>query len=588
MILSNEERQGLVTKKSDSVVFPPEAFQFDEKVSKEIKPRQKKSSKQHSTKFPARLVALFEHLNCLFADHGEYLSLNHPQEQTAGGWAVYADNPYYVIHSNQQNMNIMDWLKKYHNFGTDDYNFWMLDHPNEGETQLTLDQPTFAITDAGNAERLVHYFGSDLRYCQETKAWMIWTSKLWEVDSIGKVVKHALSVIRGIIQNEANRELDPEKRTRIVQHAKRSESRRAIEAMVALAIPFLGIKASKFDSDDWLLNLKNGTVDLRTGALREHRRKDYITKILPYHYDASAKAKRWIIFLKEIFNNDFELISFLQKIMGYWATGLTIEQFITILYGKGNNGKSTVCNLLTELYGCYHQKVGIHALMVKNKAIGGLSPEVAKLNGARLVIGSEIGKGMQLDEPLIKDMTGSDYIEARSLYQNPVTFKPTFKILLYGNYKPQIVGTDYGILRRLMFIPFNVIFLNPDKTLFEKLVQELPGILNWAIEGCSKWQKEGLKMPQSMLQALEEYRIDSDPIGRFLNDNCDIAPTSSEIAQYRVGVNDLMGRYLAWCNEAAEHPMSNKDFSEALKEKGIRKKKSSHYLFQGIRLKLTI
>jgi P4 family phage/plasmid primase-like protien len=585
-------RQGNVEKDHGVVALPPEAYQATEKAPKETKPVQPKSHKLGWSSFPAHLVALFMYLKCLFADHGNYFSLCHPHEKTPGGWAVYADNPYWVVHANHEHMSLTDWLKIYYDFDTDDYNQWMRDYGQETGTQLNqqpvADLPEFALSDAGNAERLGYYFGSDLRYCEETKSWVIWNGKQWKFNSTGKVMKYALSVVRGIIRNEANREIEPEKRNRIIQHAKRSESRRALEAMVALAIDDFGIKASEFDSNDWLLNLQNGTVNLKTGALQEHRREDYITKILPYHYDASAKARRWIKFLMEIFNNDFELISFLQKVTGYWATGLTIEQCIFIMHGMGKNGKSTFCNLLIELFGCYYEKVGIHALMTKNKAVGGLSPEIAKLNGARLVIGSEIGKGMYLDESLIKDITGNDDIEARKLYQNPVTFKPTFKVLLYGNYKPQIIGTDYGILRRLMFFPFNVIFQNPDKTLFEKLVQELPGILNWAIEGCLSWQQEGLQMPQSMLQALDEYKIDSDPIGRFLNDKCDIAPTPSETIQYRVGVNELMGNYWAWCNEAAEHPMSNKDFSEALKEKGIRKIKSSHYFFQGIRLKLTV
>jgi putative DNA primase/helicase len=265
------------------------------------------------------------------------------------------------------------------------------------------------------------------------------------------------------------------------------------------------------DQDPWLFNVENGTIDLKTGELRPHERGALITKLAPVQYDREAECPTWWKFLMRIFNGNLALIEFLQKAVGYALTGSTREQCLFFLHGLGANGKSTLLEIIHTLLGDYAHRTSSETFLIKKS--GGIPNDVAALRGARLVGAVEVESGRRLAEVLIKEMTGGDRISARFLHAEWFDFKPEFKIFLAANHKPVIRGTDHAIWRRIHLIPFNVQIPKPeqDRDLPEKLKAELPGILNWALEGCQMWQLYGLEPPAEVQAATQDYREEMDP-----------------------------------------------------------------------------
>jgi putative DNA primase/helicase len=243
-----------------------------------------------------------------------------------------------------------------------------------------------------------------------------------------------------------------------------SESARRINAMLDLARsePGIPILPDQMDSDPWLFNCVNGTLDLRTGKLREHRREDYITKVCPTRYNANAVCKAWLRFLGGVFPDDegepdTELITFNQRLLGRCLTGDVSEQILPIFWGSGANGKSTLINAILETMGDdYAMKANADLLMTSR---GERHPtELAQLFGMRLVVASETHQGRRINETLVKDLTGGEPIRARRMREDFWEFKPTRKVILLTNHKPRVAGTDEGIWRRLRLLPFTTTF----------------------------------------------------------------------------------------------------------------------------------
>lgn len=268
----------------------------------------------------------------------------------------------------------------------------------------------------------------------------------------------------------------------------------------------------------------------------------------------------------QIFNNDLELIRFVQKAMGYAMSGDVSEQCLFILWGTGANGKSTFLNVLSQLFGDYGCSTGIETFTKKNKE---QSNDLARLKGARLVTTSEIEQGSPMSESLIKSVTGEDALTARFLYGEYFSFKPTFKIFMATNHKPKIRGADNGIWRRIKMIPFTVTIPpeQRDKKLTEKLIAENSGILNWLIQGYAMWKKEGLEEPEAVRQTNEEYRMDMDAVGTFVNDCLEIDAS----LKWRLHTKLLYETYVKWCNKNNERVMSQKWLGLRMSEKGFKR-----------------
>jgi putative DNA primase/helicase len=375
-------------------------------------------------------------------------------------------------------------------------------------------------------------------------------------------------MIRGIY-SELVKTADYRDRYELEKHAVQSESARRRKAFVEVAswIPELNIKTDNLDRNPWLLNVENGTADLKTGELREHRQEDMITKIARVTYDKTADCPVWKKFIMEIMNYNAELIRFIQTAAGWAITGDTSEQSMFILFGTGANGKSTFLNTIMNLLGDYAIATPTETVM---KMSGDqITNDIARLRGTRFVTTTEAEQGRRLSEPLIKQITGNDRMTARFLYGEFFSFVPTFKIFMATNHKPVIKGTDYGIWRRIKLIPFTTTIEEErqDKNLEQKLMDEGPGILNWILEGTVRWRTEGLKTPPDITRATDEYRGEMDVIGNFIKERC------IQGAGCSIRARELFKAYQDWCDENNEHACSERFLGLRLKELGIEQKR---------------
>jgi putative DNA primase/helicase len=308
------------------------------------------------------------------------------------------------------------------------------------------------------------------------------------------------------------------------------------------------------DRDPWLLNVENGTIDLRTGELLPHRQEDKITKIANVRYDQNADCPQWKQFVREIMGYKGDLITFLQTAAGWAVSGDISEQSMFILYGTGANGKSTFLNVIMRILGDY--AISTYPETFMKRSSDSLTNDIARLRGTRFVTTTETEQGKQLSEHLIKQATGNDQMTARFLYGEHFNFLPTFKIFMASNHKPVIKGTDHGIWRRIKLIPFTTTITDEkmDRQLEQKLMEEKSGILNWLIEGLLRWQKEGLNTPSIVLNATDEYRGEMDVIGNFIKERC-VQKTGTMIR-----ARELFRVYQEWCDENNELATSERMF----------------------------
>ncbi len=292
---------------------------------------------------------------------------------------------------------------------------------------------------------------------------------------------------------------DPEIRKTSMKHAQNSQGKRSIQNMISMSSSdrSININAEDLDTYNWLLNIENGTLDLETGKLFPHDPNHLISKIANVKFDENAECPKWKDFLNYLFDGDKELIGYMQKLTGYCLTGSTKQQILPILYGTGNNGKTTFMQVLEGLLGEYCIYADVSSFVASNNS--SIRNDLARMKGSRLILTSEFEHNQHISEATVKSATGGEKIPCRYLYGEYFEYRPTGKIMMATNYKPLIKGTDVGIWRRIHFIPFVVQIAEVDRkeNYHEELLEELPGILNWALEGCLKWQKEGLKKPPS-------------------------------------------------------------------------------------------
>ncbi len=428
------------------------------------------------------------------------------------------------------------------------------------------------LNDRGNAQRLVARHGHDLRYCYESGSWLVWDGGRWAADTSGEVMRRAKETADSIYA-EIPRGATKEEQEMIFRHARASGSKNALKNMVELAqsewpIP---IPLEQLDQQPWLLNCLNGTIDLRTGRLSPPHREDWLTRQAPITYDPHALAPRWSAFLDQIMDHDAALVAFLQRAMGYSLTGDTTEQVFFVLHGRGANGKSVFLDTLLALLQEYGRRVAFETFITQPYG-GSTRMNLAAIAGARLVTASESEENQKLAESLLKDITGGEKQEARLLYHDPFEFRPTAKIWLATNHKPQIRGSDHAIWRRVRLIPFAVTIPEEqqDRNLTQKLRDELPGILAWAVQGCLAWQREGLQTPPAVRVATDAYREESDVIGPFITERCLLRPTASALS------SEIYQAYLGWCEENRERPLTQRTFGARLSERGLENRKTTN------------
>jgi P4 family phage/plasmid primase-like protien len=457
-------------------------------------------------------------------------------------------------------------------------------------------------TDLANAERLAKRHGNDLRHCHPWKKWLIWDGSRWSTDEVGAITAKAKDTVLAILKDFKELEeldladLSPEEAEKalesvlesaddLVEHAKNSQDARAINRMIALARsePGIPVLPASLDCDSLALNVANGTIDLRTGILRAHRREDLLTKLAPVRYDPDAECETWERFLEHIFQANSELILFVRRLLGYCLTGDIREHVLPIFWGVGANGKSTLLNTFFELLGQdYAMKAPSDLLMEKRSETH--PTERASLFGKRFVAAVESGEGARLAETLVKELTGGDPVTARRMREDFWTFNPTHKLVLCTNHKPNVQGTDHAIWRRIRLVPFEVVIpdAQQDKTLPGKLRAELPGILAWCLRGCLEWQQEGLGNPDVVRCATATYRDSQDIIAAFFAECC---VTGS--SDYRCRAGELYARYKEWSETSGERVMPQRRFGQQLTNRRIERYTNNGTWYIGVALKQT-
>ncbi len=457
-----------------------------------------------------------------------------------------------------------------------------------GPVEAVYCPPTVSpCTHLANSYRIRHYYQGRIWYALGL-GWILWTGRFWRPDPTGEGAL-ATGFVDGLsrriaqeaatLARRAAHDADEDRRKSLMTQAEallkwavQSEHERTIAAGLKLSKHALLTEYGALNADPWRFNVQNGTLDLRTGALRPHDPTDLITFLAPVAFDPTARCPTWERFLLEVFAGDRDLVAFIQRAVGWSLTGVVKERALFFLYGDtGKNGKTTLVETLMKLVGAsgeasygYGRKVGADTFM-KSKNPEDNQRKAATLAGPRFVCTSEVDEEHRLNEQLIKDITGGDTLEGRRLYQEAFTFKPQFKPWMYGNHKPEIRGTDDAIWSRVRLVPFEVSFKGrEDLNLADKLEAELSGILNWAIEGCLDWQRHGLQPPAKVQAATQAYREEMDVFGPFIRECCVIHPHAE------VWANDLWNTYKAWCVEVGAKEQSQHKLGRYLTSKGYQ------------------
>ncbi len=453
----------------------------------------------------------------------------------------------------------------------------------------------FGDGDLGNARRFTMEHGHNVRYVEKLGGFLIYDGARWKIDEDGEIDRLAKQTITQL-KIDAMDEPDPIKRKVMLRHVVASSKLPRIRAMLELAKSErpIAAKPEDFDTQRWLLCVKNGTLDLRTGILHPHRREDRITKMAPVAFDPDAQCPNFERFMLSVTGGDADLALYLQKYIGYSLSGSAEDQSWMLLYGTGSNGKSTLLDVLRLLLGEYACTVPSATLLAKKT--DGANNDIAMLRGMRMVNAAESEAGRYLAEGLIKQLTGGDQISARFLHKEFFAFIPECKIFFATNHRPNIKGTDDGTWRRMRSVPFTQQFrdvreypstpphLRKDPHLRDKLIAELPGILAWAVRGCLIWRREGLTPPAAVSSATADYRSEMDVLAAFLGDECIVGKRE------RCAANELFQAFQTWCTENGEQVGPHRDFSRDLMDRGFEKRRSGlsgSFQYHGLRLRKT-
>jgi len=428
-----------------------------------------------------------------------------------------------------------------------------------------------SVTQDGVARVFARRFGDKLRFCHDTGKWYEWTGTHWQVDKIAK----AFQFVR-----ELGREYTEDAKTGELKEVRKVSFAGGVERF-ARSDPAFAVTSDNWDRDPLLMGTPSGTVDLRTGLLREADPSDCITKVTAIGPAAIPECPRWIQFLDETTGADAELVRFLQQWCGYVLTGLTREHALVFVYGPGGNGKSVFLNVVTWILKQYAATSSMDTFTA-SKSDRHLT-EIAKLCGARLVTASETEQGKAWAESRIKQLTGGDRISARFMRQDEFEFVPQLKLMIVGNHKPVLRNVDDAARRRFLIVPFERKPEVPDLDLEKKLMEEAPGILRWMIDGCLDWQLSRLSRPATVLAATESYFEEQDVLSQWIAEECDHEPGNPHKWET---VAALFEAWREYCSHIGEEPETSRAFGDKLERKGcFRAKKSNKRCLAGIRLR---
>ena len=455
---------------------------------------------------------------------------------------------------------------------------------NEDKTKKIIPR---SWDDQGRGLRMRDQFATVLKFNAVDKKWFFFNGSYWQEDIGNQKVELAAERVANSIKKEKpelsfSTKTDEDKAmNEWYRFQKDSRSHMAKMHMIDEFKKYVIVKHGEFDKEDMLLNTESGYVDLSNGELHDHDIDKNFSHQTLAEYSDNVDAPLWDKFLNQIFNNDEELIHYVQKAIGYSFTGSVDEQCLFILNGRGRNGKSVFSNVISDVAGNYAKQMNVQTIVAKKNQSGSANSDIARLEGARIVTSSELNEGDRFDESLVKQLTGGDKILARFLYGSEFEYKPKFKIWMATNHLPIIRGTDDGIWRRIKIIPFNIQIPKEkvDKKLEYKLKAEYTGILNWIVQGAIMWQQEGLEDPEAVTKVIETYRAEMDPLDAFLEECC----TTGQ--NYSIKAREMYDAYHEWAKESEEYKMSLNKFGREMSKKLLRVKKRDGWYYVGLKLK---
>lgn len=441
--------------------------------------------------------------------------------------------------------------------------------PKHGAELVSLAPGLFPLTDYGNAERLVARFRHRIRYCHQRRKWLIFAGTHWFWDETGDVLRFAKTTVRKIYE-EAAACTDAEQRQLIAKHARASESARKIDALVELAESENGIPVllRDLDADPWKINAANGTINLRTGELKPHDRRDLITRCTGVTYTPDARSELWDRVLHDATGGDQALATYLQRVAGYALIGDPLERAFFFLFGPPGTAKSTLIIALHAAFGDYAHASSFETWLVQSST-GGNRGDLVRLAGARLVTSVEVRNGARWDEALVKAVTGGDEIVAAAKYESEVSFRPAFTLVLAANDAPTAREDDAGLWARMRRIPLDAVIPpeRQDPTIKTRLrePEHAAAVLAWAVAGCLEYQQSGLGSCPAVEASTAAYRADLDHFSEFLADTCVFE------AGERMTRKALREAYESWAKETGRRTLLGaRDIASKLRERGCK------------------
>lgn len=457
------------------------------------------------------------------------------------------------------------------------------------EIVVEIPKALHTCTDQANAQRLLRQFGK--RMVWSDQGWLVWDGRHWKFDEtpVWRYAARLSAIIHAeIVALEAKatttKEEADEKEvflTALRRWGARSEMKDGNDRAIGELKRWVKIAPEKLDSVPWALNCLNGVVDLRTGELRPHDPLEYHTKLVMVEYHPDVVAPVWQSIVENVCLETGKphkpLSKFLQRWFGYCATASVREQKFLVHYGVGSNGKSTVIDHISRVLGDYAKTAAPGILMASGSDRH--PTEIADLRGARMVTSSESGEGGMLREDFVKQATGGDRLKGRMMRQDFFEFLPTHKLQLLTNHKPQIKGTDHGIWRRVLLMPYMAKWGNAEEV-FEGVAHHLKstevvealmgegetqGILAWIVAGAVQWYVHGLQEPDAVRLASSEYRKEQDRVGQFLSECCELGQEFSDVLGGEWG--GIYYAYREWCKEGGIMPLAKIKLLQELEQK---------------------
>jgi len=406
------------------------------------------------------------------------------------------------------------------------------------DTELKIENRT----DSGNAFKFASMFKDKVRFDHRRSRWLVWDKHRW-IDDKGKLIKLLAIEMARTRYTESINILDNKSRLAEAKWAIVSEGKSKIDACldIAKSIKPIADLGDVWDKNNMILSCDNGIIDLTTGKIRDGKPDDAVTMSTNIDYDAEAKCPRWEKFIEEIFFGDKEIVRYVKKALGYSITGSTKEQVAFFCFGSGANGKSVLFKTISSILGDYAHDAP--TTLFQRNAFNTSTNDVAATELKRFLVSSETLSSTKINEQRLKKWTGGDTESARYLYGEYFEFEPTVKPWLFINHKPQVEDDSHGFWRRVRLIPFERTFAQHEQNqnLLTELKEEQQGILNWLIDGCLLWQKEGLKpVPEKVNMATQMYQADNDVLSDFIFSRCKVDQN------YMTKARTLYSEYVDW------------------------------------------